>query len=37
MKGKISSGLEKCKSEIVNYDELQNQLHPAGLWSMTKL
>ena len=37
MKGKISSRLEKCKSEIVNYDELQNQLHPAGLWSMTKL
>lgn len=22
---------EKCKSEIVNYDELQNKLHPAGL------
>ena len=31
MRGKISYCLEKYKSKIENYDELQNQLHPAGL------
>lgn len=31
MRERLKSSQEKCKSEIVNYDELQNKLHPAGL------